>query len=182
MGEIKHNQKGQFVKGDKALVERALKINKLRKGVPLSQKHRDNIGLANKGRILSLDQKQKISQTILKRGGTNTGRTHFKKGQIPHNYKGGISKTKEYINFYKSRYKFIKRNATGIHTFEDWENLKAQYNWACPCCHKSEPEIKLTQDHIIPLSKGGSDNIENIQPLCVSCNSHKHAKLIAKYI
>ena len=90
---------------------------------------------------------------------TNSGRTHFKKGIIPWNYKGGISKTRDYINFYKRRYKAKKRNALGDHTFGEWETLKAQYNWICPCCHKSEPKIKLTEDHIIPLSRGGSNNI-----------------------
>ena len=54
------------------------------------------------------------------------------------------------------------------------------YNWTCPCCKKQEPEIKLTEDHIIPLKKGGSDNIENIQPLCGNCNSKKHLT-IKKY-
>jgi len=113
---------------------------------------------------------------------TNSGRTHFPKGVVPHNYKGGISKSKEYIRFYKSKYKTSIRGAQGSHTFDEWETLKAQYNWTCPCCCKSEPEIILTQDHIVPISKGGSDNIENIQPLCGSCNSRKHAKLIPKYI
>lgn len=60
------------------------------------------------------------------------------------------------------------------HTFGEWELLKKQYGYTCPCCKKSEPEIKLTEDHIIPLSKGGTDIIENIQPLCLKCNMHKH--------
>jgi hypothetical protein len=108
----------------------------------------------------------------------NSGRTHFKKGQIPYNYKDGISKTVKYKNFYKMQYKYKKKTAGGSHCFGDWENLKTQYNYTCPSCGRSEPIIILTEDHIIPLSKGGSNNIENIQPLCKSCNSRKFTKII----
>jgi len=79
----------------------------------------------------------------------------------------------ERYRFYHRRYISRKRGAKGSHTLEEWQELKQQFNFTCWMCGRSEPEIKLTEDHIIPLSKGGSDYIENIQPLCGSCNSRK---------
>lgn len=90
-------------------------------------------------------------------------------------WKGGITKPHSYYK--RIRNGTLSKNG-GSHTLGEWQNLKAQYNFTCPCCHKSEPEIKLTEDHIIPISKGGSDNIENIQPLCQNCNSRKYTKII----
>lgn len=71
-----------------------------------------------------------------------------------------------------------KKLCKGNHSLRDWELLKKQYNYTCPCCKKAEPDIVLTEDHIIPISKNGSNNIENIQPLCRSCNSKKSTKAV----
>jgi 5-methylcytosine-specific restriction endonuclease McrA len=92
--------------------------------------------------------------------------------------KGWITRTPGYYSFQEKQRKIRKRMNGGSHTQGEWETLKAQYNFTCPACKKEEPTIKLTRDHIIPLSKGGSHNIENIQPLCFSCNSRKNTKTI----
>jgi hypothetical protein len=102
----------------------------------------------------------------------------FPTGDKHPNWKGGISKKKGYANFFTRRRAIEKMHNGGTHTLGEWETLKAQYDWICPSCKRKEPEIKLTEDHIVPLIKGGSDNIENIQPLCKNCNSQKHTKII----
>ncbi len=40
-------------------------------------------------------------------------------------------------------------------------------------CHACESQYNLTVDHILPLSKGGTDALDNLQLLCKSCNSSK---------
>lgn len=77
----------------------------------------------------------------------------------------------------KARRRAREYNAIGSHTSEEWELLKKLYDYTCLKCFRSEPNIKLTADHKIPLSKGGSDNIDNIQPLCGRCNSSKATKV-----
>lgn len=61
-------------------------------------------------------------------------------------------------------------------TAAEWEALKAKYNYACLRCGKREPKISLTIDHIVAVCNGGSNSIENIQPLCRPCNTSKNKK------
>ena len=44
----------------------------------------------------------------------------------------------------------------------------------CPHCRKAiKTQDELTIDHIVPRSKGGTDNVENLQPMHKKCNSDK---------
>ena len=67
------------------------------------------------------------------------------------------------------------RGSPGSYTKKQWEQLCEHYQHRCLCCHRQEP---LTADHIIPVSKGGVNTIDNIQPLCMPCNSSKGTKII----
>ena len=70
--------------------------------------------------------------------------------------------------------------AEGSYTLAEWTELISQFD-RCPVCLRTWASIPprkgfksaITVDHIIPLSKGGSNGIDNIQPLCYSCNSRK---------
>jgi len=117
-----------------------------------------------KGRKHTVESRKKIGENS----------NHF--GEKNGMWKGGISSDKKYLSWLKNKRNRMPK--VGRHTYGEWETLKAQYNWTCPCCKRKESEVKLTEDHIIPLSKGGSDNIENIQPLCQRCNSKKHARVV----
>ena len=63
----------------------------------------------------------------------------------------------------------------GTHSAKEWRNLCAKYNHRCLCCGEAKP---LTIDHVIPLVEGGTNDISNIQPLCLDCNLRKHARTI----
>jgi len=55
-------------------------------------------------------------------------------------------------------------------TAAQWLQVKQWYQQRCAYCSQPKP---LTQDHIQPLSRGGSHTISNIVPACKSCNSSK---------
>lgn len=77
-----------------------------------------------------------------------------------------------------NRRRALKYASKETHTEEEWQELKAFYNFKCLRCGAQEPDVKLTRDHIVPLTQGGSDSIDNVQPLCARCNSKKNNKHI----
>lgn len=88
-------------------------------------------------------------------------------------------KNRERKRFNNARYMARRKNAEGSHTYEEWLKLKKKYNYKCVSCGSKEPFVGqktefLTEDHIQPLTKGGSDYIDNIQPMCFSCNCKKY--------
>lgn len=92
--------------------------------------------------------------------------------------KVNASKRKSYLKnraAYRRREMARKRGYVLIHTRKEWLDLKRKHGFRCLACgsHKD-----ITRDHVKPIKLGGTDHIDNIQPLCRSCNSSKGAKEI----
>lgn len=60
--------------------------------------------------------------------------------------------------------------AAGLLDLEAWKKKLSILGHMCQHCGTTE---RIEMDHIIPLSKGGTNHIDNLQPLCRSCNSKK---------
>jgi len=56
----------------------------------------------------------------------------------------------------------------------EWSAIVARHDGRCVYCGQALPD--LTQDHAIPLSRGGRHEGSNVVPACRSCNSRKHTK------
>ncbi len=63
-----------------------------------------------------------------------------------------------------------RAKGNGEFTAEEWLALCGWFGNVCLACGESKP---LCADHVRPLSLGGPNTIENIQPLCRQCNSVK---------
>lgn len=50
----------------------------------------------------------------------------------------------------------------------------------CVCCGKGPDEERLEVDHIVPVSLGGTNDPQNLQTLCCSCNQGKSNKITSE--
>ena len=82
---------------------------------------------------------------------------------------------RDYLLPKESKRKILLQLSKDHYTPEQWLGLLSEYKNQCLRCGKQNG---LAADHIVPAILGGSDGIENIQPLCKSCNSSKGIRTI----
>src|SRR5574337_596488 len=94
--------------------------------------------------------------------------------KILHNF--GMSNKRNIINL-QSKYK-RHFGTIGSFTFTEWKYLVDFYcgnNFICLACGNSG---FIIPDHIQSVSLGGTNNIDNIQPICEKCNNKKGNKYV----
>lgn len=73
---------------------------------------------------------------------------------------------------YARRGTTAQRGLSGAHA--RMSQLYKDTNRACAICHRhGTPGNPITAGHIIPRSRGGTNDPSNYQPECLSCNSAK---------
>ena len=69
-----------------------------------------------------------------------------------------------------------RHTSRGNFTGYEFEALCERYGNKCLAC--GDTATVLEADHVVPLTKGGSDDISNIQPLCRPCNRRKFVDIM----
>jgi hypothetical protein len=76
----------------------------------------------------------------------------------------------------RQRRRALIRSASGSFTALDWQGLVAKSPHCHWCGRPFTARRRRTHDHVIPLSKGGTNSIENSVCACFKCNSRKQDK------
>jgi 5-methylcytosine-specific restriction endonuclease McrA len=92
--------------------------------------------------------------------------------------KNWVERNRDRVRESKRKTKLRRKSVIGSHTLDEWQKLVDIFDGMCISCMSTDYKGSLNVDHIIPIFRGGTDCIENIQPLCRSCNSKKRTNII----
>lgn len=140
---------------------------------------------------LSILPKSKEAAIYLDEKFFYTGKACSEKGHLSKRFVktgGCVECFKEYSAWYKKAYReeYIAHSQNrrarikevgGTFNSSDIERMYLEQQALCTGCHGSLEVLGYHIDHIMPISKGGSNWPDNLQLLCPECNLEKKAKL-----
>lgn len=63
-------------------------------------------------------------------------------------------------------------------TQEEREKIKKKCQGKCACCGCNLSRDNYTVDHVIPIARGGTNDFDNLLPLCKKCNQYKADRFV----
>jgi 5-methylcytosine-specific restriction endonuclease McrA len=173
------------------IAKRSVAISRALTGRKLSEEHKDALRRAKIGKTGPLANNWKGGITLDESYSKKSYKKRYELGVLwkqthPEEYRimsirNGTEwrkKNPDKARAISRRAKEIRKKMIGSHTEEEWEVIKKESGYKCKYCGRGSDEAKLSKDHIIPVSKGGTDYASNIQLLCISCNSKKSTKIL----
>lgn len=73
----------------------------------------------------------------------------------------------------RSNQKSKKKGYSGVLSMKEWEFILNLTKFMCIACEENKAD---SIDHVLPLSNGGTNTVDNIQPMCLKCNLKKGAR------
>jgi 5-methylcytosine-specific restriction endonuclease McrA len=68
-----------------------------------------------------------------------------------------------------------------LNYFEWISKVKSKRNFVCYWCKEKKSTKHLHIDHIVPISKGGTNDVSNVCASCASCNMRKGSKTLKEW-
>lgn len=113
----------------------------------------------------------------------NSGRRTYQKYR--ENYR---KRRRDYAMSHRQQYlvrgamrRALELNAPGTYTLQDVERQYRRQKGKCYYCHNRVNWGKHHVEHIVPLSRGGSNDPSNLVISCPTCNLKKHNKMLHEW-
>lgn len=103
-------------------------------------------------------------------------------GYFPNNANKNIIKYKSACKDCRRIASWKRKGLIGEPTATELKEMKKYFNNKCIYCSEQITPENYTLDHIIPRTKGGTNNINNIAIACFSCNTKKYTTDLKDYM
>jgi 5-methylcytosine-specific restriction endonuclease McrA len=115
----------------------------------------------------------KVITEYPKNGKDKEGNTRYRTDcKVCYNITRKLTKQKAVTKFLNN----TKKRTGEVKTYDlhDWKDAMLHFKGCCAYCGvKQTRKIKLTRDHVVPVTQLGPTTRENIVPACAKCNSSK---------
>ena len=81
----------------------------------------------------------------------------------------------------RAHYKAMTRGVRNdSFTLNEWASRLIEFGRSCAYCGDRHADLEV--EHIVPLSRGGANDIRNVAPACRSCNQAKGARTLREWL